>query len=415
MNMASTISPDSALSGDSVASDRIDSNPDPTEAGSGDSTGQVPLDRVPVDRAPVDRADAAATAGNRRGKANSSGPDEPQYAAAVTPRSRLATLTGVQVLGVGAYAPATVVPNSELAALGYDEDWIVQRTGIHERRRAAEHEATSDLAYHAARRCLDEAGATVDDIDLIIVGTMTPDNPTPSTACHLQRRLGARAAAFDINAACAGFMFALVTGMQFVRTGCNRRVLVVGADLMSRIVSPADRKTFPLFGDAAGAVLLGVGDRDQGLLAYTLGADGAGADLLHVPGGGSREPLSPERLAANRQYIQMDGRPVFKWAVRLISDTILDVLATASLTPADLDLVVLHQANKRIIDVAVQDLGIAPEKVVLNLDRYGNTSAGSIPLALEEAYLQGRIRRGDHVLLCGFGAGLAWGTAVLRW
>lgn len=331
------------------------------------------------------------------------------------PRGRMATLTGVQILGLGAYAPTTVVPNSELAALGYDEEWIVQRTGIRQRRRAADHEATSDLAYHAARRCLDQAGVSPSDVDLIIVGTMTPDTLTPSTACHLQRRLGATAAAFDINAACAGFMFAMVTGMQFVRTGCNRRVLVVGADLMSRIVNPQDRKTFPLFGDGAGAVLLGAGDRDQGLLAYTLGADGSGAELLQVPGGGSREPLSSERIAAQRQFIQMQGRPVFKWAVRLVADTILDVLRTAGLTPADLDLVVLHQANKRIIDMAVQDLGLDPDKVVINLDRYGNTSAGSIPLALEEAHSQGRIRRGDHVLLSGFGAGLAWGTAVLRW
>ena len=220
----------------------------------------------------------------------------------------------------------------------------------------------------------------------------------------------------DLNAACAGFMNALVTGMQYVKSGCSRLALVVGADVMSNTVNPADKKTFPLFGDGAGAVLIEAGERDQGLLAYTLGADGSGADLLYICAGGSREPLlSADAFARNRHYVHMDGRAVFKWAVRLLHDAVMDVLHHANMTPGDIDLLVLHQANIRIIDAAVEDLCIDREKVVVNLDRYGNTSAGSIPLALSEAAHQGRLRRGSNVLLCGFGAGLAWGAALMKW
>jgi 3-oxoacyl-[acyl-carrier-protein] synthase-3 len=330
-------------------------------------------------------------------------------------RSPLATLTGVQVLAVGAHAPEEIVRNEDLAEFGYDPEWIVQRTGIRQRRRAAPGVATSDLAYEAAVRCLEAAKVEPREIDLILVATTTPDTTMPSTACHLQRRLGASAPAMDLQAACAGFMYALVTGMQFVKSGCSRRVLVVGADVMTRIVSAADRKTYPLFGDGAGAVLLGPGRDEQGLVAYTLGAEGEGADLLITPAGGSREPLTPESLAANRHYLSMDGRAVFKWAVRVIIDSIADVLCHAQLTPAEIDLLVLHQANVRIIDAAVEALGISRDKVVVNLDRYGNTSAASIPLALAEAQEEGRVRRGDRVLLCGFGAGLAWGAAVVEW
>lgn len=321
----------------------------------------------------------------------------------------------MQIVGCGAYAPPRVVTNADLAQHGYDADWIVKRTGILERRWAEEGIAASDLAYEASVRCLSAAGVGAEDLDLIVLATMTPDSPIPSTACQLQRRLGGRAAAMDVGAACAGFMFALATGMQFVKTGNARRVLVVGTDVMTRTIDPADKKTFPLFGDGAGAVLLGAGNSDQGLIAYSLGSDGSGAGLLHIPGGGSREPLTPERLSAGRQFIQMEGRAVFKWAVNLLADSIREVVAAAGLTTDDLSLVVLHQANRRILDAAADALGIARDKLLVNLDRYGNTSAGSIPLALDEALAAGRLRRGDHVLLSGFGAGLAWGTAVLRW
>jgi 3-oxoacyl-[acyl-carrier-protein] synthase-3 len=319
------------------------------------------------------------------------------------------------VLSVGAYAPEQIVRNEDLAEFGYDPEWILQRTGIRQRRRAAPGVATSDLAYEAAMSCLAAAGTDPRELDLILVATTTPDTVMPSTACHLQRRLGAVAPAMDLQAACAGFMYALVTGMQFIKSGCSRRVLVVGADIMSRIVSAADRKTYPLFGDGAGAVLLGPGRDDQGLLAYTLGAEGEGGDLLITRAGGSREPLTAESLAANRHCLAMDGRAVFKWAVRVIIDSIADVLYHAQVTPEEIDLLVLHQANVRIIDAAVEALGISRDKVVVNLDRYGNTSAASIPLALAEAQQEGRLHRGDRVLLCGFGAGLAWGAAVVEW
>ena len=366
-----------------------------------DSTTTAAVSQAP----PSQLADAAGCRVDRAHEANS----------VTAPGRGAARLTGVQIVACGAYAPPQVVTNADLAVHGYDADWIVQRTGIRERRRAESCVAASDLAYEASIRCLQSAGITASEIDLIVLATMTPDSPIPSTACQLQRRLGCRAAAMDVGAACAGFMYALVTGMQFVKTGCARRVLVVGSDVMTRTINPADKKTFPLFGDGAGAVLLGAGGDEQGLLAYQLGADGSGADLLSIPGGGSREPLTPELLAAGRQFIQMDGRAVFKWAVKLLVDSIRGTVASAGLRMDDLSLVILHQANRRILDAAAESLGIASEKLIINLDRYGNTSAGSIPLAIDEVLAAGRLQRGDHVLLSGFGAGLSWGTGVLRW
>ncbi|MBI3461461.1 MAG: ketoacyl-ACP synthase III [Planctomycetes bacterium] len=334
----------------------------------------------------------------------------------VSGRSPVRSLTGVQVLATGSYVPEQVVTNDQLRlSFGIDPEWIVQRTGILERRHAAPEMATSDLAVAAGRRCIENAGVRPDEIDLLLVGTFTPDMPLPSTACLVQDRLGIRAPAMDVQAACAGFIYALVTGMQFVATGCSRLALVIGADCNSRIINPHDRRTFPLFGDGAGAVLLGSGNREQGLLAYTLGSDGSGADLLSRPMGGSRAPLSCSAIEQNLQYIRMDGRAVFKWAVRVLTDTIRDVLSAAGMGVEDIDLLALHQANIRIIDSAVADLGIDPRKVFINLQRYGNTSAGSIPLVLDEAAAAGRIERGSKVMISGFGAGLAWGTALLRW
>lgn len=330
-------------------------------------------------------------------------------------KPRFHTLTGVQILGLGAYAPANIVRNEDLEAHGYDADWILQRTGICERRHAPAEEVTSDLAHHAARQCLQQAETDIDDVDLILVGTCTPDRPMPSTACILQQKLGATAPAMDLNAACSGFVYALATGAQFIKSGHSRRVLVIGADLMSRIVNPADKKTYPLFGDGAGAVLLGAGGDDQGLLSYMLGADGSGAELLCIRAGGTEEPMSTAAIEANRQFIYMDGKPVFKWAVRAVSEILRETLEHAGQTTDDLNALVLHQANVRIIDAVVSDLGIDPAKVVVNVNRFGNTSAGSIPLALADADAQGRIHRGDLVLMCGFGAGLTWGAALVRW
>lgn len=328
------------------------------------------------------------------------------------PHSRL---QGVKVLATGSFAPDNEVPNESLAELGYDADWIIQRTGIRSRRHATEGMATSDLAVEAARRCLDSCDVAPEQLDLILVATMTPDMPTPSTACHVQRQLGSPAAAMDINAACAGFMYALVTGMQFIGTGGCRRVLVIGADMMSTTVDPQDPKTYPLFGDGAGAVLLGDSRGDGGLLSYTLGADGGGGDLLCVPGGGTREPLTTEAIKAGRQFLHMDGRAVFKWAVRTLHDAAEEVLAGAGLTVDEIDLAVFHQANTRILDAAAESLGLPREKVFVNLQKYGNTSAASIPLALDEAVRSGKVSDGARILMAGFGAGLAWGAGILKW
>ena len=332
-----------------------------------------------------------------------------------TQRSELRRLTGVQILSTGSYVPEVVVTNEDLSKLGYDSEWIVQRTGIQARRRAPAGMATSDMAYEASVRCLESAQADGTEVDLILMATMTPDVRVPASASALQQRLGLTCGAMDLNAACAGFMYALITGSQFIKAGTCRQVLVVGADMNTRIVNPADRKTFPLFGDGAGVALLGAGTDEQGLLAYTLGSEGEGADLLCIPSGGSRSPLTNQCLAHGRHYVKMDGRSVFKWAVRLLADTVQDTLAHAKLTMDDMSLVVLHQANLRIIDAAADVLQIPRERMLMNLEKYGNTSAGSIPLALDEAFQAGRIRRGDKILMCGFGAGLAWGTAILQW
>jgi 3-oxoacyl-[acyl-carrier-protein] synthase-3 len=324
-------------------------------------------------------------------------------------------LTGVQIVATGGYVPENVVRNEDLAALGCDPDWIMQRTGIRERRHAPPQIATSDMAIAAARRAIDQAGARASDIDLVIVATFTPDWPVPATACQVQSRMGINAPAMDVQAACAGFIYGLITGMQFVATGCSRLALVVGSDTNSRVVDPADKKIYPLFGDGAGAVLLAAGSPEQGMLAYTMGSEGSGADLLYTPMGGSRMRPCAAGFAANQHYLKMEGRPVFKWAVRLLAQSMRETLEAAKLSLDDISLVVLHQANVRIIDAAVDELGIPREKVLMQIERYGNTSAGSIPLVLDEANRTGRLRRGDAVLISGFGAGLAWGTGVLRW
>ncbi len=344
--------------------------------------------------------------------------DSPQSlssALATSGRCRLGRLTGIEVAATGSYVPETIVANQDLSALGCDSDWIIQRTGIRERRKAGDHQATSDLALLAAQACLERAGVSAAEVDLILVATITPDHASPSTACHLQRQLGCIAPAMDLNAACAGFMYALVTAGQFINTGSSKCALVVGAEVMSRTINPADKKTYPLFGDGAGAVLLRPSaDNSLGMLSYALGSEGCGGQMLCIPSGGSRLPLTAEALAAGEHYLRMEGRSVFKWAVRVVADSTRDCLAHAGLTIDQLDLLILHQANVRIIDSAVSDLGIPREKIFVNLDRYGNTSAASIPLALDEAMTSGQLRRGGRALLCGFGSGLAWGTAILQ-
>jgi len=330
-------------------------------------------------------------------------------------RSRKGVLTGVQILGLGSYLPEKRVRNEDLTQLGCDPEWIVQRTGILERRHAPPEMATSDMAVEAARQCLSDAQIDPKDVDLVLVGTYTPDMTMPATGSLIQERLGLFAPAMDIQAACTSFMFALITGMQYVATGCAKHPLVIGADCNSRVCNPNDPKTFPIFGDGAGAVVLGRGDQTQGLIAFSYGSDGAGFDLLYRPMGGSRCPTNHEGTLNGDQYLVMEGQPVFKWAIRMLNQTVHDVLEMADLTLAEIKLVIFHQANMRIIKAATETIGIPEEKVYNNLDRYGNTSSASIPICLDEAVRLGRIQRGDLVLLSGFGGGLSWATGILRW
>jgi len=330
--------------------------------------------------------------------------------------ARTRTLMGVQILGSGRYLPETVVTNHDLLeSHGFDPEWIVNRTGIHERRFAPAHQATSDLCAIAATRCLKAAGCDPSEVDLLVVGTFTPDMCFPSTACLVQDRLALNCPAFDLQAACAGFVYALATAAQFVAAGTSRRALVVGGDCNSRVINPNDQKSFPLFGDGAGAVLLAPGSPEQGMLAYQLGSDGAGGDLLSRPACGSRIPPSPEALANGLHYLTMDGRAVFKWAVRIVADSSATVLARARVDVRDVRWFIPHQANVRIIHSASDVLGFRREAVYKNLERYGNTSGGSIPIALDELVEDGQVERGDLILTSGFGAGLNWGTALWRW
>jgi 3-oxoacyl-[acyl-carrier-protein] synthase-3 len=322
-------------------------------------------------------------------------------------------LLGVQVVGTGSYVPDNVVTNEQLAALGCDAEWIIQRTGIHQRRHAPAGMLTSDLAVAAARRCLQAGDVQPSDVDLLILATCTPDRLMPATATAVQHQLGLNCGAFDLSAVCAGFTYALATAMQFVATGCSRRALVIGADVISRINDPSDKKTFPLFGDGAGAVLLAPGSPEQGALAYTLGADGGGSELLCRPAVTCATPT--DVAAAQGWYMRMDGRAVFKWAVRLVEENARHVLQTAGLQPDQVDWWLLHQANLRILDAAAEALGIDRRRLAIHIDRYGNTSAASVPIALDELVRGGNVARGQRLVLSGFGAGLAWGTLAWRW
>ncbi|MCH2113631.1 MAG: ketoacyl-ACP synthase III [Pirellulales bacterium] len=317
---------------------------------------------------------------------------------------------GVQIVGTGSFVPDKIVTNDDLAALGCDAEWIVKRTGIRERRHAPPEMTTSDMAVAAARRAIEAAGVELQEIDLLLLATFTPDRLMPATATTVQDKLGLCCGAMDLVAACSGFLYALVTGMQFVATGGSRRVLVIGADTNSRVLDPTDKKIYPLFGDGAGAVLLAPGSPEQGALSYTLGCDGSGAELLCRESGGVELEYDPQRW-----YMQMDGRAVFKWAVRLVEQVSRQVVEASDMHVDQIDWWLLHQANVRILDAAAEALGIDREKVVMHLDRYGNTSAGSVPISLDETLRAGKIKSGEHLLMSGFGAGLTWGTTVFRW
>jgi 3-oxoacyl-[acyl-carrier-protein] synthase-3 len=317
----------------------------------------------------------------------------------------------VMLASTGRNAPPTVLTNHDFAAMGLEtsHDWIVERTGIHERRIAADTQALSDLSLPAARQALEQAGSDGTDVDLLIVATVTPDMMFPSTSAILADELGAKdAAAYDLSAGCTGFMYALAQAYGMVASGLVRRALVVGGDVLSRILDWSDRSTVVLFGDGAGAVVLEPSD-EAGFLAFELGAAGAGGEHLWLPGSGSRRFEDPDRL------VKMNGREVFKFATRVLVQSGQAVLERCGEQVEDVDVYVPHQANVRIIDHATKKLGIPSERVVINVDRYGNTSSGSIPLALAEAQVDGRLRPGSLVLMTGMGAGLTWGSALMRW
>lgn len=329
------------------------------------------------------------------------------------------TVPGIRIFGTGIGIPERAVANEDLNVPGCDPEWIVQRTGIHSRFHAAPHQSTSDLAFLAAESCLKNAETDISEIDLILVGTMTPDHYTPSASCILQSRLGATCAAMDLNAACSGFIYGLVTASQFVRSGSCRRVLVIGADKMSVVIDPEDPRTWPLFGDGAGAVIVGGaedrGDEGPGLIAWRLGSEGELGGSLVVPACGSRQPATIEGLRNRQQYLKMEGRSVFKWAVRRVPEIVMSLVEDAGIQLKDVDAFLLHQANRRIIDAAADQMGIDADKVLVNVDRFGNTSAGSIPILMHECLAKGQIRPGMLVMAVGFGAGLTWGGCLLRW
>lgn len=321
------------------------------------------------------------------------------------------------ITGWGMYAPSRVMTNDDLTRLvDTSDEWIVSRTGIHERRIAADDETTTTLSVHAARDALAVAGLDPSELDLVIVGTCSPDYPLPGTAVLVATELGAtRAAGFDLQAACSGFLFALATGSSFIRSGMYRNVMVIGVEVLSRFINWHDRNTCVLFGDGAGAVLLQASDQPGGLMGVDLFSDGTGCEAIIVPAGGSKAPASAETVAANQHYIHMLGREVYKYATRQLTDSALGALRDAGITVDEVDQFVFHQANLRIIESVEKMLGIPEEKVFVNIEKYGNTSAASVPMALVEAIAAGRIRPGDRILMVAFGAGYTAGAAVVEW
>lgn len=322
-----------------------------------------------------------------------------------------------EIIGTGSYVPETRLTNKDLEGkIETTDAWIVERTGIRERRIASKDEAASDLALQAARKALETAHAAPEEIDLIVLATSTPDMFFPSTACIVQDKLKAtRAAAFDLSAACSGFVYALAVGEQYIRSGTYQKVLVIGAEVMSRLINWTDRTTCVIFGDGAGAVLLAPSTSESGILSTHLHSDGSLWDLICVPGGGSAIPPSEKMLAERLNTIKMKGNETFKVAVRSLEEVAWEALRANDLLPSDVSFLVPHQANLRIIRAVADRLHLPMERVVINLDRYGNTSAASIPLALDEAVRDGRIKKGERLLFLAFGGGLTWGASLVRW
>jgi 3-oxoacyl-[acyl-carrier-protein] synthase-3 len=324
------------------------------------------------------------------------------------------------IIGTGSYMPEKILTNEDLSKIvDTSDEWITSRTGIKERRIAAETEATSDIASEAARRAMQSAGVTPEEIDLIVVATVTPDMAFPSTACFVQKKIGAsNAVCFDISAACSGFLYALQVARHFLNAGSRATALVIGAEKLSTLVNWQDRNTCVLFGDGGGAVVIRASDEENApgrVLSTVMGSDGNLVDLLKVPGGGSACPITPENVTSRPNTIHMEGRETFKHAVTRMCQASEKALETAGLTKADISLVIPHQANARIISAIADRLGLSEDKVFMNLDKYGNTSAATIPVALDEANRQGLLKRGDIILLVAFGGGFTWASSVVRW
>ena len=322
----------------------------------------------------------------------------------------------VGIIGVGEYLPKRILTNEELEKMvDTSDEWITTRTGIKQRRLAAKDEATSDLAVKAAREALQNAGLKSQDIELIVVATITPDMPFPSVACLVQNALGARSAVcFDISAACAGFVYALSVAQQFIARGAYKNALVIGAEVLSCVTDWQDRNTCVLFGDGAAAAVVGE-VKSGGILATHLGGDGSKADLLKIPGGGSRKPATLETIKERQHYIKMEGNEVFKLAVNIMADAAHKALEKAGLKFSDVDIVIPHQANIRIINALTKKLNFPEDKIYLNIEKYGNMSSASCATAFCEAIKSGRVKKGDIVLLVAFGAGLVWGATVIQW
>ena len=320
------------------------------------------------------------------------------------------------IIGLGMCLPDRIVTNDDLAkSIETSDEWIASRTGIRERRVSDEKTATSDLALVAAQNALADAKMDAGELDLILCATTSGDYVWPATACVVQEKIGAKCAAFDLGAACSGFCYGLATAEGFIQSGAMRRILVIGADTLTKQLNWEDRRTCILFGDGAGAAVLAPCAAEEGMLASVLGADGGSVESIWIPAGGTRTPTTRETLDAKRNAIAMNGQEVYRFTVKIIPDAIVSALQKACLRPEDVDLLVLHQANLRIIEAIAGRLHIPMEKVFTNVEKYGNTSAASVPIALTEAQAQGRIKRGDIVVTVGYGAGLTWAANVLRW
>ena len=324
---------------------------------------------------------------------------------------------GCAIVGIGSYLPERVLTNADLERIvDTTDEWITSRTGIRERRMAAEGEHTSTMATAASRIALERAGVAAGDLDLIIVATITPDMPFPATACLVQEELGAaKAAAFDLEAACTGFLYALEIGRQFIESGTHKNVLIIGAEKLSSIIDWKDRNTCVLFGDGAGAAVLRRRAGARGVLATRLGSDGGKADALAMPGGGCRQPATVDSVNERIHFLKMEGKEVFKNAVNAMTAAAQEVLERSGLGIGDIRCIIPHQANQRIISAVGDRLGATEGQVFVNLQKYGNTSAASVAIALDEAVREGKIERGDKILLVAFGAGLTWGATVLEW